>query len=179
MVLNSQKKKVPESAKMTYLNSVTHLHINYDLILAQKTAFLIAVAALILTLALTEMLKPSFIGWPPLLQISLALVALGNAIGVLLLLTAENFRPTKLVKSFHPLSLEEFHEEAKSDFEKDVERITTSEKAIIQDYSDQIFRMKEDMFKKTRMIKLARRFIIAPLFIATLFIAIHLYAFLL
>jgi len=179
MILNSSKKPVSESAKMTYLNSVTHLHINYDLVLAQKTAFLIAVAALILTISITGMLAEEFIATPILIRLSAIIIALGTAIGVLLLLSAENFKPSRLVNSFHPLSLEEFHAEAKTKFEKDIERLTSSEDAMIKDYSDQILAMKEDMFKKTRVIKLARKFIIYPLFISTILVLIQLYGFLL
>ncbi len=179
MVVNFKEKEVPEQAKVTYLNSVTHLHINYDMILAQKTTFLIAVAALILTISISEVLSASFVALAPLFQISIGVIGIGNAVGVLLLLRAENFRPTHLTKTFHPLSLEEFHEEAKKDFFKDIQKTTSSEKQIIEDYSNQIFVMKEDMYKKTRVIKLARRFIISPLFVATVLVAIQLYGFLL
>lgn len=179
MILNSSKKQVSESAKMTYLNSVTHLHINYDLVLAQKTAFLIAVAALILTISITGMLAEEFVSTPLLIRLSAIIIALGNAIGVLLLLSAENFKPSRLVKSFHPLSLEEFNEEANTKFKKDLGKLTSSEDAMLKDYSDQILYMKEDIFKKTRVIKLARKFIIYPLFISTVLVAIQLYAFLL
>lgn len=178
MVVNIKEKDVSEQAKVTYLNSVTHLHINYDVILAQKTSFLIAVSALILTLSISEILSSSFITLPSLLQISIGLIAVGNAVGILLLLKAENFRPSRLSKAFHPLSLEEFHNEAKKDFLKDVKNILSSENKIINDFSNQIFLMKKDMFRKTKVIKLARRFIISPLFVATILVAIQLYIFL-
>jgi len=103
---------------------------------------------------------------------------LSNAFGVLLLFSAENFKPSKIVRSFHPLSIEEFREENTARFKKDLEILLNKEENMIEDFSNQILAMKQDMFEKTRIIKLSRKFIISPLFLATIFVAIQLAIFL-
>jgi hypothetical protein len=178
MVLNRQPKRVSESAKMTYLDSIIHLHINYDLILAQKTAFLIALSALILTISVGLMFHNSFESFPPLIKLAVIIVPLSNVFGVLTLFSAENFKPSRIVSSFHPLSIGEFREENKRSFKNDLERLLSKEESMIEDYSNQILSMKEDMYNKTRIIKLSRKFIILPLFVSTVLVAIQLAIFL-
>ncbi|MFW5746645.1 MAG: hypothetical protein ACOCWQ_03815 [Nanoarchaeota archaeon] len=171
----AKKRKPSATPRFTYLNSIIHLHINYHLILEEKTAFLVAVAALILTIGISEILNPSFLNYPFLLKVAIIIASFGTAFSILISINAEKTAPVKRVMSFHPLSLTEFHEEAKTQFYMDLEKLCEDEEDMVRDYSDQIWHMKEEIYRKTQRIKWASALLLSSLFVGTLLAAIQLY----
>lgn len=161
--------------KFNYLSSIINLHINHQEILAQKTGFLVAVSALILTIVLSVLFNSVVEEIPILIKGGLILLALGSAFSIIVTISVEKILPVKRVKSFHPLSLEEFHDEAKQLFYKDLVKTCSSNKFMFEDFSNQILEMKEDIFKKTAKIALAINFLTVPLFIMTMLIVIQLF----
>ncbi len=165
-------------SNLAYLSSIINLHINHQVILAEKTGFMIAVGALILTISLTIISQEYFKSLSLLLQLATIVSALGCALSIIMAVSVELVKPLKKVKSFHPLSLEEFNEEAKDKFKKDLIIVCDSKAKIIDDFSSQILEMKEEIYKKTKVISSGLYLLLIPLFIATLLICVYLYSYL-
>lgn len=162
-------------SKSEYLSSIVNLHINHQVILAEKTAFLVAVSALILTIVLSALFNSSIQNIPLLIKSGLVLLAMGSAFSIIMSISVEMINPVKKVSSFHPLSLEEFHDEAKETFYKDLLKTCKSEKSMVEDFSNQILEMKEDIYKKTSKISVAIYCLTVPLFVMTILACIQMY----
>lgn len=161
-------------SKSEYLSSIVNLHINHQVILAEKTGFVVAVSALILTIALSALFNTAVGTIPDLIKYGLVLLAIGCSFSIVMTLTVEMVNPVRKVHTFHPLSLDEFHDEAKKSFYNDLVKTCSSEKSMIQDFSNQILDMKEEIFNKTNKISLAIYGVIIPLFVMTILSGIQL-----
>jgi hypothetical protein len=170
----AKRKDIPEVAKFTYLSNIIQLHINYHLILAQKNGFLVAVCALVLTLGFTEILNPKFVAYPLMFQIAITVASLGGVLSIFQLMSAEKTEPVKKVTTFHPLSLTEFHDEAKIKFNNDLRNMCRNEKGIVLDYSNQILHMKETTYRKTKKMWLATAMLFGSLFLGTFLAAVQI-----
>lgn len=173
-----KKKEIPEEAKFTYLGNIIHLHSIYENMLTEKTGFLVAVAAIVLTVCATLMLGADFSTFPMAVQLAIITPCLGAALCVVLSISAERTDNIKRVTTFHPLSITEFHDEARQKFSKDIAKVLGNEVSVIDDYSAQILHMKEAIYTKNRNIKWAMNLLIFSLFGATLFICVQLFIFL-
>jgi len=153
-----EKKRSKKNITFNYLSDIVKLHMNYEILLTEKIGFLVAIAALILTLTISEIIGKRFLEYPILVQISLVIVSVGAAIGIILTLSAETPEKIKRVKTFHPLSITEFNEESSLRFNEDLKKI-----------------MKNAIYKKSRNVGIATKLIIGSVLFAAFLACIQLY----
>jgi len=170
-----EKKRSKKNITFNYLSDIVKLHMNYEILLTEKIGFLVAIAALILTLTVSEIIGKRFLEYPILVQISLVIVSVGAAIGIILTLSAETPEKIKRVKTFHPLSITEFNEESSLRFNEDLKKIMKNDGHILRNYSSQIMNMKNAIYKKSRNVGIATKLIIGSVLFAAFLACIQLY----
>lgn len=171
----SPKKRFKKNVTLTYLGDIIKLHMDFDILLTEKIGFLVAIAALLLTLSISGIVAEGFSSYPTLIKFALIVASVGAAFSIIMSISAEKPEKIKKVKTFHPLSLIEFNEESSRKFNNDLHSILKNDEKIIKNYSDQTLHMKEQIYKKSRKVALATYTLIGSVLLAALLACLQMY----
>lgn len=171
----AKKRLDKNSIGNTFLGDILKLHMDYEILLTHKIGFLVAISALILTIALTGFLRKEFIGIPRLLKLGVIIAAIGASFCIIICLSAERPEDIRKIKGIMPLSTTIASEYSEAKAYSELKKIYGNKEKMLKSYSEEMLHLKKAVYEKGRKFTVAIFTLIACMLIAAGLAGIQLY----
>ncbi len=169
------KKRLSNEIGGHFLSDTISMHMEYDVLLSQKMGFLIAIASLLLTIALTGFLTKGFAEISVLIKTGIIIAAVGASFCIIICLSAERPEAIRKIKGIMPLSATIATDSPNFKANSELKKILNDNERIVKLYSDEMLYLKDLVHEKGRKFTIAIFTLVACMLIAAALGAVQLY----